>query len=151
MKQDDKLNNLINTALGSLSLELWGVEIFNAKTKVVRVYIDKPQGVSLDDCAAASRQIGAALDVADYFTVKYMLEVSSPGIDRVLFNIEQFAQYIDKEVKLKLYTPVDEKRNIVGVIKEVQGNLIKLTLEDDSEFVVDLVNVSKANLIGALS
>ena len=121
-------------ALAELGLECLGVE-WNAGHGggLLRVYIDSLQhdddaasAVSVDDCEAASREISAMLDVEDPIPGHYVLEVSSPGIERPLFNAGQFARFIGDEAKVTLKLPRDGRRRIRGRIDTVEGNRIGL-------------------------
>jgi len=95
---------LIRPTVEALDVDLWGVEhLIQGKYSVVRVFIDKADvGISIEDCERVSRQISGILDVEDPIAGEYSLEVSSPGMDRPLFNIEQFEQYIGSEAMVRL-------------------------------------------------
>ena len=91
----EQLNNLVNSVVTGLGFQVWGYEYRpHTESALLRIFIENEGGVSIDDCTNVSRQIGAALDVEDIIPVAYILEVSSPGIDRVLFTPEQYKNYI---------------------------------------------------------
>jgi ribosome maturation factor RimP len=122
--------------LADLGLECLGVE-FNPSQgqSTLRVYLDIPaQGeegreVTLDDCEAASRELSALLDVEDPIPGHYVLEVSSPGLDRPLFTVDQFAKVAGQEVKVLLKAPIEGRRRLRGKIAAVDGERISLEAE----------------------
>ncbi len=131
----------------ALGHSLWGIEYVHAgKHSVLRVYIDNEKGIFIDDCADVSRQVSAVLDVEDPISTEYTLEVSSPGVDRPLFNAEQYAAYIGETVKVQLTMPVAGSRNLKGTVTGVEGQMLTLTV-DGKELIVALDNIRKGNLI----
>ena len=128
----------IAPALAELGLECVGVEWSAGEGGVLRVYIDTlaqadgdaaAQGVGVDDCEAASREISALLDVDDPIPGRYTLEVSSPGLERPLFNAAQFARFIGSEAKVTLKLPRDGRRRLRGKIAAVAGQRITLDVD----------------------
>lgn len=139
----DRLAAIV-TALG---YEFVGSELAGqGRGSVLRVYIDKDQGVTVDDCSKVSRQISAMLDVEDPIQGQYSLEVSSPGLDRPLFEISHFQKYIGQKVKIRLLAPIDTRRNLVGILTRVEGMNIHLIV-DAVEVVVPFSEIDKAKLI----
>lgn len=129
---EETLQDLFIPVLQDLGCELWGIEIQRAgRFSTLRIFIDKPQGVTIDDCAEASRQMSAILDVEDPIKDKYHLEVSSPGMDRRLFTLEQMHQYIGQEISLNLRIPVLNRRKWQGKLQAIQNDM--LTLEQNGE------------------
>ncbi|HJP96990.1 MAG TPA: ribosome maturation factor RimP, partial [Rhodanobacteraceae bacterium] len=124
-------------ALEELGLECLGVEWSAGHGGgVLRVYIDSlaqdggvEGGVGVDDCEAASREISALLDVDDPIAVHYVLEVSSPGIERPLFNAAQFARFVGSEAKITLKLPRDGRRRLRGKIAAVEGKCIGMDVD----------------------
>ena len=101
---------------------LWDVEyVREAGEWFLRVYIDKEGGVSIDDCEAVSRPLSDALDEADPIEGSYVLEVSSAGADRALKKPEHFQQFLGTEVDVRLYRPLDGRKEYTGVLKEYAG------------------------------
>lgn len=126
-------------ALGDLGLACLGVEFTPGQGQsTLRVYLDVPAGaaegreVSLDDCEAASRELSALLDVEDPIPGHYVLEVSSPGIDRPLFTAAHFARATGQEVKVLLKAPIDGRRRLRGKVTAVDGERIALEAEGKS-------------------
>jgi len=113
---------------------LWDVEyVKEAGAWFLRVYIDKPGGVSIDDCEAVSRPLSDALDEADPIEGSYTLEVSSAGCERVLKKPEHFAAFIGQEVQVRLYRPRDGRKDHVGLLKEYRDG--DVTLEANGQSV----------------
>lgn len=145
MKQK-QLTTLIQPVVEDLGFDLWGIEYMPQKSgALVRIYIDHEQGISVDDCADCSREISALLEVEDPIKSAYVLEVSSPGMDRVLFNGEQFNDYLGDQAKVKLAQPVNGSRKIIGFIKSVNDDDITL-VNDAGEYTFNMSNVMKARL-----
>lgn len=144
----DRLHLLLSPVILALGYSLWGIQFIQQKRALIlRVYIDKKEGVLLvDDCAIVSRHISSLLDVEDIIPNQYTLEVSSPGIERPLFNIEQYSQYIGKGIRLRLHSSFEGNRNMQGVIKAIEGDSVVIhTLDSDLSFPIS--GVEKANLI----
>ncbi|MGN6312231.1 MAG: ribosome maturation factor RimP [Rhodanobacteraceae bacterium] len=121
----------IAPALEELGLECLGIEWVPGRGEgLLRLYIDRDgESVTVDDCEAASREVSALLDVEDPIAGHYVLEVSSPGLDRPLFSAEQFARFINDEAKVTLKLPRDGRRRLRGRIVAVTGD--RITLEVD--------------------
>jgi len=140
------LSQLIEPVIQDLGFALWGVEYLPQKNSaILRVFIDHENGVNVSDCAQCSREISGVLEVEDPINGAYVLEVSSPGLDRVLFNTEQFSQYIGEYVLVKLAQPVLGARNIKGTIQSVSEEEIVVTNEV-MEYGFEMTNVMKARL-----
>lgn len=148
----DRLTELVASAVEPLGYELLGVEyLAQGRHSVLRIYIDSPDGITLDDCERASRQVSAVLDVDDPLKGQYTLEMSSPGLDRPLFTAEHFTQFIGHEVKLRLHSPLEGQRRFKALIKGVEGDVIHLTSsETDEDWQISLDNIEKANLLTKL-
>ncbi|WP_423064224.1 ribosome maturation factor RimP [Candidiatus Paracoxiella cheracis] len=146
MIKTEQLQRLLAPTVESLGYELVGCELHSRhRHSLLRVYVDRPEGVTLDDCAKISRQISAILDVEDLISGSYDLEVSSPGIERPLFALNHYQQYIGRGVKLRLRIPREGQRNYKGVIKAVEGEKIILQL-DEGSLELDLSEIDKAKL-----
>ncbi|MBV7315495.1 ribosome maturation factor RimP [Shewanella sp. NIFS-20-20] len=144
---ESKLTEMLLPPVAALGFQLWGIEYLQAgKHSTLRVYIDSDKGINVEDCAAASRQISAIMDVEDPITHEYTLEVSSPGVDRPLFSAAHYAAYLGEDAKVQLTMPVDGGRNMKGVITKVEGQMLTLTV-DGKEKLVAIDNIRKGNLI----
>ena len=118
------------------------------RQSLLRVYVDDAQGISLDSCAKISRQIGSVLDVEDVMRGAYHLEVSSPGLDRPLFKIEDYREFIGKTVKLKSRLPIEGRRNFKGVLQAVDDHdCIILELEEGNKVSLAFDEVERAKLV----
>jgi ribosome maturation factor RimP len=142
-----EVNRIIEPVLGKMGFELVDIEYLSEHGRwVLRIYVDGDDGITLDDCARVSNEIGDLIDVNDILEHEYVLEVSSPGLNRPLKKEKDFLKAVGKKVKVKMIKPVKEKRNFVGYLKafrngilyvEVRNKLISLPVQD----------VKKANLV----
>jgi ribosome maturation factor RimP len=141
-----RVHELIETTVQALDVELWGVEyISQGRNSVLRVYIDSPAGIGIEDCEKVSRQVSALLDVEDPLSGEYVLEVSSPGLDRPLFTAGHYELYVGSEITVRMRGPVSGRRNFKGVIKAVSTT--EVTLDCEGELVeLPLAQVEKARL-----
>ncbi|EKF75360.1 hypothetical protein A11A3_03349 [Alcanivorax hongdengensis A-11-3] len=115
-----------------LGFELWGLEYLQGRGAVLRLFIDHDDGITVDNCAAVSHEVSGVLDVEDPIPGEYNLEVSSPGMDRPLFHLAQFARYIGEDVQLKLLAPVAGKRKMTAAIVAVDGDTLVVTLDGET-------------------
>ncbi len=145
MIQNDIIQ-LIQPTVESMGYCLWGCEyLAQGKHSLLRVYIDKVDGIGVEDCENVSRQISALLDVDDPIPGQYSLEVSSPGVPRPLFSRDQYQRYVGLEAQIKLYKPVAGMRKFVGTIVSADDNtLILLIDKKEQDFLFS--NIVKANL-----
>ncbi len=142
-----QLTEMLDAPVAASGYELVGLEFIRAgEHSTLRIYIDHPNGINVDDCAEVSHQVSAVLDVEDPIPVAYNLEVSSPGLERPLFKAEHYQQFIGHEVTLVLKMAMGNRRKWKGVIESVEGELITITVDDAKEEFA-LSNISKANLI----
>ena len=146
----EKLRSPIEAAVQGLGYELVGIEYHpQGRRSLLRVYIDTPDGVNVDDCERASRQISSALDVDDPIPGQYMLEVSSPGLDRPLFTAEHFQRFSGNRVKLRVSPPLDGRRNFSGVLVGMRDDAVVI-VQDDEEVEVPLQHIEQARLVPGL-
>lgn len=133
--------------LPSMGLELVDIQFRpEGHGWVLRLFIDRPEGVSLDDCSRVSREVGDFLDVEDLIIHAYHLEVSSPGLERVLRDIDDVRRQIGKKAKIKLREDVAGQRVLIGQITGVDGQTVGLVLEDGMECRVAWDQIRKARL-----
>lgn len=144
----EDLQQLLAPVVEALGYELWGVEL-NARPRhsLLRLYIDSPQGITVDDCAAVSRQASATLDVSDPITGAYTLEVSSPGWDRPLFRAEQYERYKGSRVKVRLARLLEGQRNLDGAIVSADDDGVELEIAADRRIRVPWGAIRKASLV----
>ena len=144
---------LLAPTVRSLGLELLGVEYLPAPGgATLRLYIDVPQAdaearaIGIEDCEAVSREVSAQLDVEDPISGNYTLEVSSPGVDRPLFDALQFARFAGEQAKVGLKLPQDGRRRLTGRIVSVEHDQVTFDV-DGNPFTVAIENIDKARLV----
>lgn len=142
-----KVANLVDPILGELGFELVDVEYLSKHGRwVLRLFIDKEGGVTIDDCALVSREIGDLIDIKDIIKHEYVLEVSSPGLNRPLKKEKDFVWAIGKKIKLKTVTPIKNRRNFTGYLSGFRGGILYLEM-DGNVMELPLSEVGKANLV----
>lgn len=141
-----EIEQLIRPTVESMGYVLWGCEyLAQGKHSLLRVYIDKADGIGVEDCQSISHQVSAILDVDDPIPGHYSLEVSSPGIPRPLFYSDQYKQYIGSEVNIKLYKPILGKRKFVGTIVSADDDTLVLKIGTEQQDF-PFSTIVKANL-----
>lgn len=146
-ERDTQLRDLIEPVVTALGFELWGVEYHTGiKQTLLRVYIESPNGIDVDDCAKVSRQLSSVFDVEDPIAGEYNLEVSSPGMDRPLYTQKQFEMYVGQNVKVKLRTAFEGRKNFSGQLTGVEGDDVVVAI-DKEEYLLPLDLIDKANLV----
>jgi ribosome maturation factor RimP len=142
-----KLTNLLKPLVEDLGYEFVGLEHqSNPKNAVLVIYIDRPDGIAVEDCEKVSREVAALLDVEDPIPGQYSLEVSSPGLDRPLFTVEQFASFSGELARVTVFAPVDGRRKFKGEILGAEGDKVLLD-QDGNEVVLEFGNIAKARLV----
>lgn len=148
MSQAKELIRLLQPVVAGLGYELVGVE-WTSDTRgrrVLRVYIDVEDGVTVDDCEIVSQQISALLDVEDPIPGSYLLEVSSPGLDRPLFTLEHYRRFVGHKVRLTLSRPKAGQRRFSGVIEGVAEDQVRLRTVDGT-VSLPFEDIDKARLV----
>lgn len=144
----EQLQTLLQPAVEACACELWGIELMQYGRHVtLRVYIDKPEGVTVEDCADVSHQVSGVMDVEDPIKSAYNLEVSSPGMDRPLFSPAHYQRYIGETVALRLIAPVKARRKWQGVVQVVTESDVTIVLENGETETFGFDQVDKANLV----
>ena len=147
-KAPPALLKLARETVEPMGYELVGIE-YQQRPKsgaLLRIYIDHGDGIQLEDCEAVSRQFGAVLDVEDPITGEYDLEVSSPGLDRPLFEKAHFERFIGREAKIRLQRAIEGRRRFKGYIRAVEGD--DLSIEVDGEQIrVPFAELDSARLV----
>jgi len=142
-----EISRLSEPLAGSLGLELVAVEVSGSpKNLKLAIFLDKPDGLTLEDCSEFSRAIGAALETDELIPVAFTLEVSSPGLDRELKTPEELKRFVGKLVKVRTRTPLDGQRNFVGRLTAFDGSKLSIDDRTSGNVSVELGLVSKANL-----
>ncbi|SHN91187.1 FIG000325: clustered with transcription termination protein NusA [Bathymodiolus heckerae thiotrophic gill symbiont] len=145
----DKITNLIAPVLEDMGYELVGVEyIASGKHSTLRIFIDTEHGIGIEDCEKASHQLSAIFDVEDPIASQYNLEVSSPGIERPLFNISHYQRFLGNDIRLRMVRPINGQRKFKGAIGSVSelNNSIELVTEL-GPVTLDIDMIEKANLV----
>jgi len=144
-----QLEELLSPVVISLGYEFVGMEYLpQGQHSLLRIYIDKPEGITVDDCGTVSHQLSGVLEVEDPISGHYVLEVSSPGLDRPLFKFGDFERFSGNNVQIRLQVPLDGRRNFKGLLQGVQteGQLVDVEIDDE---VISLPwdRIEKARLI----
>jgi ribosome maturation factor RimP len=144
--KDQQITDLLRGTVEALGFELWGVEYLSqGKHSLLRIYIDGENGVTVDDCASVSEQVGSVLDVEDPITGEYTLEVSSPGMDRLLFRLDQYPGFVGEIVDLRLRAPFEGRRKFKGVLTGIEGEDVVIRV-DDHEYLLPHSAIDKARV-----
>lgn len=142
----ERVYELIKDAVEAEGIRLWDVRFLKEGASwYLRVFIDKPEGISIDDCTNVSHAIDPIIDEADPIDVSYYLEVCSPGIERELTRSRHYEESLGKQVRLKLYRAYDGKKEITGTLEDVTEENVTLVTEGNA-LTVERKNISKANL-----
>jgi ribosome maturation factor RimP len=148
MRQEiiDRVRGIADPILLSEGMELVEIEYRREpRGWVLRLYIDKEEGITVDDCSRISREIERSLDVGDFILTPYTLEVSSPGLTRPLRNEKDFLKYRHRLIKVKTLEPVENRKKFKGKLLGISEHRIEIEVED-GVFEIPLSNVAKANL-----
>jgi len=144
---EERLSDMLRPAVEALGFELWGIEFVRAgKFSTLRIYIDKEEGISVDDCADVSYQVSSVLDVEDPINTEYNLEVSSPGMERPFFSIAQMQPYIGETVAFELTVAKQNKRKFQAVLEGIENDQLQLSVGQES-LTVGMHEIKKAHLV----
>lgn len=143
----ERVQRIAAGATAEKGIELVHVEISGTKRDLVlRIYIDKEGGVTLDDCSRVSQAIEAVLDAEDFIPTRYVLEISSPGIERQLYSLADFVRFTGKLAKVKTREAIGGQKTFAGYIKSVEGDRIVFDDRTSGTIEFDYSNIEKANL-----
>lgn len=154
-----ELTEIIEPAVTACDVSLWGIEFVpQGRRSLLRIYIealpkDREAGkqVTIEDCAAVTHQVGGVLDVHDPIAGEYLLEVSSPGLDRSFFSAEQLHDYVGETISLRLINAIsqggEKRRKATGKLVSMDTRELTLTTDDNQTFTIALDNIDKANLV----
>jgi ribosome maturation factor RimP len=142
-----QIEELITPTVEALDATVWGVEYLNqGKYSLLRIYVERDAGVSVDLCAEVSRYVSDLLDVEEILPSAYTLEVSSPGMDRLLFKGKQYPAHVGERLDVRLNYPFEGRKKIVGTLAGLEDDSVVLQV-DDEEYLLPLENVQKARIV----
>jgi len=142
-----RIKEIVEPIVSVKGLEVFDIEFKNESSgKVLRIYIDKDTGVTIQDCEDVSIILGAVLDANDLIKEHYLLEVSSPGLYRKLRTEKDFIRYLNHRIKVKVKEPVNNQKFFVGKLTECSYGKIIILLENNLKVEILLENIQKANL-----
>ncbi|MFO1394273.1 MAG: ribosome maturation factor RimP [Steroidobacteraceae bacterium] len=144
--QRDALANLLRPVVEAQGCELWELEWTAGRAGLLRLYIDAPAGITLDDCERVSRAVSEVLDRDDPIAGEYTLEVSSPGLERPLRTAAQFARYVGETVFVELATPLDGRRRYKGALLAAGAETIEVEV-DGQTYGLPIRGIRKAHLV----
>jgi ribosome maturation factor RimP len=143
----EKVEFLLRGAVEEQGMELVCVQyLAQQRSPLLRVYIDKPGGVTLEDCQTVSRQASVLLDVEDLISARYVLEVSSPGLDRPLFRVDDYLRFSGREVRLITREKIDSRRRFTGFIEDLRDGVVQLSCQEKT-YQIPFGMITKANLV----
>lgn len=145
MRAQDRLRNVVEPVVDGLGYELVGIE-FDGGQRVLRIFIDRPEGITVDDCARVSYQVSGALDVEDPIPGHYQLEISSPGLDRPLFDLAHYERFKGALARVELSRPIDGRRKFKARLLGVEGDQVLLQ-ELDVTLRIPFASIEKARLV----
>jgi ribosome maturation factor RimP len=145
--KEKQIEALLTPTVAANGCAIWGVEwLSSGRHSRLCLYIDRADGISVDDCERISREVSDLLDVEDVLQQNYTLEVSSPGMDRILFSPDQFASNVGQRVDVRLNFPFEGRKRIVGLLTGVEDGEAVVRV-DDNEFILPLENVQRARIV----
>ena len=140
------IKEVLEDDIERLGCKVWGLEMFGRRSnQTLRIYIDKNEGISVEDCERVSKHVSKVLDAENDFSENYMLEVSSPGLDRKFFYKEQYKEYLNESLKVTFFD-TQNKRTVTGRLVGAYDNSIKLELNDETKEIA-FSSIIQANLI----
>jgi ribosome maturation factor RimP len=148
-KLRDELTALLAPTVSDAGMELWALE-YNPRAggELLRLYIDSAQGVTVDDCERVSHAVSAVLDADDPIPGQYTLEVSSPGLDRVLRTPEHFARFVGDNVRVETSAPIENRKRFSGCLLKAEAEQIEIQV-DGRKVVIPIAAIHKARLVPA--
>ncbi len=146
MRLESRIVALLEPTIVELGFELWGVELLSPNHRpTLRLYIENVAGVTVDDCAVVSRHVSGLLELENAITGEYILEVSSPGIDRLLFKREHYEAYAGEPVEVRLQSPFEGRRRFRGWLRHVEGDDLVVEV-DQFEYWLPIGSIEKARV-----
>ena len=144
---ENKVTELLENIITNLGYDLYDVfYVKEGKDYYLRIVIDKPEGIDINDCETVNNAINDILDEADYIKEQYFLEVSSPGVERTLRKEKHYESQIGKEIEVKLFKPIDKQKELIGILEEYNEKEITINL-GDKNIKIDLKDIALAKTI----
>ncbi len=141
------IKEILTEDIRSLGCDIWGIEFFGKyKNQTLRIYIDNKEGISVEDCEKVSKHVIKLLDVENDFSNKYLLEVSSPGLERKFFSEDQYHDYIDCTIKVRYINDSNKKISVKGILSKVTSEALIIESRD-KDHKVPFSSIIQANLI----
>lgn len=148
MDRATQISDTLRPTIEAMEVELWGIEyLMQGKQSTLRIFIEKESGVGIDDCEKVSRQVSALMDVEDIIPEAYTLEVSSPGLDRLLFDKSHYDICAGSLVKIRLKMNYQGRRNYKGRLVGIEGDEVVLRLDEKEEMLFPLETIDKAQVV----
>lgn len=139
---EEKIESLVTKPINNLGYDVYDVQyVKEGKDYYLRIFIDKQEGIDLNDCEKVNNEINNLLDEADYIKDQYFLEISSPGIERILRKDKHLKDNIGKMVEVKLFKPINKQKNIEGTLNNFDKDFILLKA-DENEIKIDRKDIS---------
>lgn len=139
---EEKVENLVASTIEELGYELYDIYyIKEGKDYFLRIFIDKPEGINLEDCEKVSDSINSLLDKADYIKEQYFLEVSSPGIERILRKEKHLQDNLGNKIEIRMFKPINRKKILQGILKQFSQDSITINYEGE-DIIIERKNVS---------
>ena len=136
MQASDALTQLVEPTVVGRGYELWGIERQRlGQRQLIRIYIDAPDGIDIDDCERVSSQVSDLLEAENAVRGDYVLEVSSPGMDRVLFQPAQWLRFVGEDVQLRLRVPLEGQRRLAGRLLHADDDEVRIATADGERTV----------------
>ena len=140
------IKEVLEDDIERLGCKVWGLELFGRRSnQTLRIYIDRNEGISVEDCEKVSTHVSKVLDAENDFSENYILEVSSPGLDRKFFYKEQYKEYLNESLKVTFFD-TQNKKTVTGRLEGTYDNSIKLELNDEIKEIA-FSSIIQANLI----
>ncbi len=147
-KTEQLVSDLVKPTIEKLGYKLYDVEyVKEGKEYFLRIYIDSEKGIDLDDCEKVSNEIDPILDEEDPISTSYSLEVSSCGLERHLREKEHYEMAKGKKIEVKLFKPLENEKQFIGILKSVNDESISIELEDKREIEIYLEEIATAKIL----
>lgn len=141
------LEKIIKPTIVDMGFELWGLDYStDSGSAFLRVFIESEKGVSVDDCADVSRRLSILLDVENPISGEYNLEISSPGMSRQFYSLDQYQRFIGSKIKIKLHFNFDGRKNFKGILVGIQDNELLIN-DGENEYFIPFESIYKGSMV----